>query len=84
MIRFLLDEHINSAIQRQLRRLDSLCRECLYTRNSAAEVRRQLIEQKGYTDQEWPLEETIRVKLNELGFSLRGVSKSRPQKDSPN
>jgi hypothetical protein len=54
----------------------------LYTRLSAAEVRRQLIQQKGYTDEELPSEETIRVKLNQLGYTLRAVQKSRPQKDS--
>lgn len=54
----------------------------LYTRLSAAEVRRQLIAQKGYTDQELPTEETIRVKLNDLGYKLRAVQKNRPQKDS--
>jgi len=54
----------------------------LYTRLSAAEVRRQLIQQKGYRDEELPSEETIRVKLNQLGYTLRAVQKSRPQKDS--
>jgi hypothetical protein len=54
----------------------------LYTRLSAAEVRRQLIQQKGYTDAELPTEETIRVKLNQLGYTLRAVQKSRPQKNS--
>jgi hypothetical protein len=54
----------------------------LYTRLSAAEVRRQLIQQKGYADEELPGEETIRVKLNQLGYKLRAVQKSRPQKDS--
>jgi len=54
----------------------------LYTRLSAAEVRRQLIQQKGYTDEELPTEETIRVKLNDLGYNLRAVQKSRPQKNS--
>jgi hypothetical protein len=54
----------------------------LYTRLSAAEVRRQLIVQKGYRDEELPTEETIRVKLNGLGYRLRAVQKSRPQKDS--
>lgn len=53
----------------------------LYCRLSAAEVRRQLIAQKGYTDQALPSEETIRVKLNHLGYKLRAVQKSRPQKN---
>lgn len=54
----------------------------LYTRLSAAEVRKQLILQKGYTDEELPTEETVRVKLNLLGYQLRSVQKSRPQKKS--
>lgn len=54
----------------------------LYTRLSAAEVRRQLVAQKGYQEEELRTEETIRVKLNQLGCRLRAVQKSRPQKDS--
>lgn len=53
----------------------------LYTRLSAAEVRQQLIVQKGYTDAELPCQETIRVKLNALGYRLRSVKKSVPQKN---
>lgn len=55
----------------------------LYTRLSAAEVRRQLILQKGYSDDELPGEETMRVKLNQLDYQLRSVQKSRPQKKIP-
>ena len=54
----------------------------LYTRLSAAEVRRQLIAQKGYTDAALPTEETIRTKLNALGYSLKTVAKTQPQKRS--
>ena len=54
----------------------------LYTRMSARAVRQALIEQKGYSDGQLPTEETIRVKLNELGYRLRAVQKSRPQKNS--
>ena len=53
----------------------------LYTRLSAAAVRQALIRQKGYTNEELPSEETIRVKLNELGYQLRSVRKSVPQKN---
>jgi hypothetical protein len=53
----------------------------LYTRLTAAEVRHQLIEQKGYTDEELPHVNTIGVKLNEMGYRLRTVQKSRPQKN---
>ena len=34
------------------------------------------------TDEELPTEETVRVKLNLLGYQLRSVQKSRPQKKS--
>jgi hypothetical protein len=54
----------------------------LYTRISARAVRQALIEKKGYSDEQLPTEETIRVKLNDLGYSLRAVQKSRPQKNS--
>jgi len=55
----------------------------LYTRLTAKEVRKQLILQKGYTDEKLPTEETIRVKLNELEYRLRSVQKCRPQKKIP-
>ncbi len=55
----------------------------LYTRLSAPEVRRQLIAQKGYTDDALPTAETIGVKLNALGYTLRRVAKTHPQKRSP-
>lgn len=53
----------------------------LYTRLSAAAVRQALMTLKGYTDAELPCEETIRVKLNDLGYRLRSVKKSVPQKN---
>jgi hypothetical protein len=55
----------------------------LYTRVSAAEVRRQLIAQKGYTDAELPCERTILTKLNVLGYTLTRVAKTQPQKKLP-
>jgi hypothetical protein len=54
----------------------------LYTRLSAAEVRRQLIAQKGYTDDALPTVQTITSKLNALGYYPRKVAKSPPQKKS--
>ncbi len=50
------------------------------TRLSAPEVRKQLIERGGYTDEQLPSVQTIASKLNVLGFRLRTVVKSRPQK----
>ncbi len=55
----------------------------LYTRLSAAEVRRQLIAQKGYTEAAAPCERTILTKLNMLGYTLTRVAKTQPQKKCP-
>ena len=55
----------------------------LYTRLTAAEVRRQLIGKFGYTGEELPTAETIATKLNDLGYVPKKVAKSRPQKNSP-
>jgi hypothetical protein len=55
----------------------------LYTRLTAAEVRRQLIAQKGYTDAALPTVQTIAAKLNALGYHPQAVAKSQPQKRSP-
>jgi hypothetical protein len=54
----------------------------LYTRLSATQVRRQLIEQ-GYRDEDLPSSETIRRRLNELGYTLKRVVKTKPQKRIP-
>ena len=54
----------------------------LYTRLSAAEVRRQLIVQKGYTDDALPTVQTLTTKLNALGYYPKKVAKSQPQKKS--
>lgn len=56
----------------------------LYTRLTAAEVRRQLMAQFGYKDEELPTAETIGTKLNELGYSPKKVAKTLPKKTSRN
>jgi len=47
----------------------------LYTRLSAAEVRRQLIVRQGYTHEELPTVQTITTKLNNLGDFPKKVAK---------
>lgn len=54
----------------------------LYTRLTAAEVRRQLITVYHYSDTQLPTTATITTKLNELGYSLKKVAKTQPQKNS--
>jgi hypothetical protein len=53
----------------------------LYTRLTAAEVRRQLMAQKGYPEAALPTAETIGTKLNALGYYPQKVAKSQPQKN---
>ena len=55
----------------------------LYTRMSAAEVRRQLHEKKGYPKETIPSAETIRCKLNMLGYHPVRVQKTQVKKRSP-
>jgi hypothetical protein len=52
----------------------------LYTRLSAAEVRRQLIAQKGYLEEDLPTATAIGYKLNKMGYHPSGVQKSKPKK----
>jgi hypothetical protein len=54
----------------------------LYTRLSAAEVRRQLLAHNGYTEEALPTVQTITAKLNDLGYYPKKVAKSQPQKKS--
>ena len=54
--------------------------ERLYTRLSVAEVRRQLMVEFEYAEEELPTIETIRIKLNQLGYHPQKVAKSKPQK----
>jgi hypothetical protein len=54
----------------------------LFTRISAAEVRRQLTATKGDTDAELPSQRTINTGLNLPGFRLTKVAKCRPREGS--
>lgn len=54
----------------------------LYTRLTAEELRRQLIDHKGYAAAALPTARTLRTKLNDLGFHLTKVAKCKPKKRS--
>jgi hypothetical protein len=56
-----------------------------YRRITAPSVRKQLLEDYGYTDEELPSIRTILTKLNQLDYRPRKVVKSKPKKkDSSN
>jgi len=76
-------EDIRSIVDPQTQTDPSFKSTRLYTRISAAEVRRQLIAQKGYQDEALPSAETIRCRLNAMGYTLKRVVKAKPQKRIP-
>ena len=51
-----------------------------YTRLSAASVRRALLEEKGWREEDLPAKRTMNTILNRLGYRLRSVAKTRPEK----
>ena len=75
-------EDIKNIVDFQSQTDPSFKSQRLYTRLSAAQVRKQLIEKYGYSEENLPTCETIRVKLNDLGYKLRRVKKVQPQKKS--
>jgi len=78
-----LEQDIRAIVKPQSQIDPSFKTERLYTRLSAAEVRRQLIEQKGYTEADVPTRRTVSPKLNDFGFHLRKVAKRKPKKKVP-
>lgn len=75
-----LVEDIRSVVEPQSQTDPSFKSTRLYTRLSAAEVRRQLITVKGYGDEDLPSTEMIRTRLNQMGYGLKRVAKTKPLK----
>lgn len=75
----LLDD-IRAIVEPQSQADPTLKSERLYTRLSAREVRRQLIAQKGYRDEDLPSHEGIRQRLNAMNYRLKRVVKAKAQK----
>ena len=73
---------ITAIVDRQSQTDPQFRTQRLYTRLDAAEVRQQLIVQKGYTEAELPTVRTITAKLNALGYYPQKVAKSEPKKRS--
>jgi hypothetical protein len=54
-----------------------------YTRMTAKAVLEALVKEKGYDKKELPAESTMRDLLGKMGYRLRRVQKTRPQKKFP-
>jgi len=52
----------------------------LYTRLTAKEVRKRLLEMEGYDEKTLPCTKTINTKLNELNYNPKKVQKTKPHK----
>jgi hypothetical protein len=78
-----LCEDIKAIVDAQSQVDPSFKTQRLYTRLSAAEVRRQLIIQKHYSDAELPSVQTIRRRLNQLGYYPARIAKTKPLKTIP-
>ena len=55
-----------------------------YTRMTARAVLEALVQEKGYKKEELPAESTMRELLGKMGYGLRRVQKTKPQKNSRN
>ena len=55
----------------------------LYTRLTICEIRKQLINQKGYHDCDLPTNQTLNTIVNNLGYLLKIVQKTKPLKKLP-
>jgi len=73
-----LREDIRAIVDSQSQTDPSFKTTRLFTRLSAAEVRRQLIAQKGYTADELPTVRSLASLLNQLDYHLRRVAKCKP------
>ena len=73
-------ENIKSLVDSQSQTDPSFKSQRIYVRLSAAQVREQLIAKYRYSDEDLASEETIRFKLNNLGYPLKRVAKVLPQK----
>lgn len=83
------EEHLPTLLEDIKALVDAQCQtdptfktQRLYTRLTAATVRKQLIKQMGYNNRQLPTQETIRCKMHQLGYHLTKVQKCKPKKRS--
>ncbi len=73
-------EDIKSIVEPECQADPTFRTDQTYCPLTAGEVRRRLIEEKGYDDKRLPGERTIRNKLNQLNFKPQKVAKTKPKK----
>lgn len=75
-----LEEHIRSLVAPYSQAEPRFRTSLEYTRITAKSVREQLIEKYDYTDEQLPTERSISNILNRLGYCLKAIQKTKPEK----
>jgi len=78
-----LEAHIRSILDAQSQADPKFQTGKLYTNISIAEVRKQLIEQYDYNDEELPAVRTLNSIINDMNYTVKSVKKSTPLKKIP-
>jgi DNA-binding protein Fis len=78
-----LEDDIRSIVEPKAQVDGTLHTTRMYVKMTAEEVRRQLIEQKNYKDEDLPKRRTISTVLNRLSLHLKKVQKNQPLKKIP-
>ncbi len=78
-----LEEDIRSIVEPKSQADGTLHTSRIYVKMTAEEVRKQLIEQKNYNDEDLPKRRTISTVLNRLDLHLKKVQKNQPLKKIP-
>jgi hypothetical protein len=73
-----LAKDIRSLVEPHTQADPELKSERRYTNLSAAELRKALLNKKGYADKDLPKERTLRVILNRLNYRLKRIQKAKP------
>lgn len=73
-------EDLKSIIDPQSQTDPSFKTTRLYTRLTVKEIRKKLIQEKDYTEEQLPTNQTLNTKINQLGYTLKKVRKVMPMK----
>lgn len=75
-----LEEHLRGIIDSQSQTDPKFHSTRLYTRLTITQIRKQLIKQEGYTEIELPTNQTLNTMVNNLGYKLKKIQKTKPLK----
>jgi hypothetical protein len=74
-----LKNDINEIVESQCQIDPKFQSERLYTKLTVTNIRKELIDLKGYKDDELPTNQTLNNILNNLGYKLKKIQKTKPK-----